>query len=112
MEIQNSLLKNIEPYRAQLDSAKDSARIGDAKSGAPAPVASTPGGDRVSLSQAARLHTLAYTEAGNAPEIRQEKVDGLKERVSNGSYVVDSKKVAEKLVQSEALLAGALRPAE
>lgn len=106
MEIKNSLLKNVDPYRTTLDAKAEaaSARPKDAgESQAPAQ-----SGDRVSLSSSALLHTVAHSAASKAPEIRQEKVDALKERVAGGGYTVDAKKVAEKLVQSEAFLAGTL----
>lgn len=58
-------------------------------------------GDRVSVSPQARLFTEAYTAASNAPEVRQDKVNALKERIANGTYQVDSRKIAEKLLQNE-----------
>ncbi|MCL1939992.1 MAG: flagellar biosynthesis anti-sigma factor FlgM [Desulfovibrionaceae bacterium] len=107
MEIKNSLFKNIEPYRAKVETKEAvDAAAGRAKNAAQNPVAAQ--GDRVSLSASARLHTTAHAEAANAPEVRREMVDALKQRVDSGEYTVDSGKVAEKLVQSEALLARTL----
>lgn len=107
MEIKNALLRNIDPYRARIDT-KETAdpAAGRAKSAVQNSAAAQ--GDRVSLSSSARLHTAAHAAAANAPEVRQEKVDTIKQRVDSGEYTVDSRKVAEKLVQSEALLAGTL----
>jgi negative regulator of flagellin synthesis FlgM len=107
MEIKNSLLKNVDPYRATLDAkAEAAARQKPGVAGQ----AQTPGqvGDRVSLSPSALLHTTAHAAANAAPDVRQEKVDGIKDRLADGSYAVDAKKIAEKLVQSEVFLAGAL----
>lgn len=109
MDIKNSLLKGADPYKAALE-AKEGVKGARASAAQAQHRAPTPAqtGDRVSLSPAAMLHTAARSAADQAPELRQEKVDGLKERVAAGNYAVDSKKVAEKLLQTEAFLAGTL----
>lgn len=107
MEIKNSLLKSVDPYKAALDAKTQAANARQssvqAQQTAPAHT-----GDRVSLSPAAVLHTVARAAADNAPDIRQEKVEGLKERVTSGAYTVDAKNVARKLLENDALLAGTL----
>ena len=55
----------------------------------------------MSVSPQARLFIEAYTAATNAPEIRQNKIAALKEQVASGTYQVDSRQIAEKLLQSE-----------
>lgn len=105
MEIKNSLLKNLDPYRATIDPKADGANArakGTETAAAPAQ------GDRVSISSTAMLHTTAHATIANAPEVRQGRVDALKELVSSGAYQVDAKKVAMKLLESESLLAGTL----
>ena len=105
MEIKNTLLRNLDPYnRARVEQKNGDAPERAATGQAPA----ARQGDRVSLSDEARLHTLARSEAAAAPEVRREKVDALKQSVADGTYTVDPRKVAEKLVASEALLAGTL----
>ena len=59
-------------------------------------------GDRVSLSSDARLRTQALSAAQAAPDVRQERIDALKAQVDSGAYVVDSKKVAAKLLREDA----------
>lgn len=108
MEIKNSLLKGVDPYKATLDANKAEAAKARAGQAAPQQAAPVQSGDRVSLSSEARLHTVAHQAATHAPEVRQEKVDSLKERVASGGYTVDSRKVAEKLLESETALAGTL----
>lgn len=104
MEIKNSLLRNIDPYRNRVEQ-----KPGDAPERAVTGQASaTPKGDRVSLSEEARLHIAARSEAAAAPEVRREKVDALKQSVADGTYTVDSRQVAQKLLASESLLAGTL----
>ena len=69
--------------------------------------APAPHGDRISLSSGARLYTQAFSSALAAPDVRQEKVDTLKTQVEDGSYVVNSRHVAQKLLQEEKELFGA-----
>ncbi len=106
MEIKNTLLKQVDPYRTTIDSKKDAAAGRARNSGETSPAAGQ--GDRVSLSPSALMHTTAHAAATKAPEIRQEKVDGIKERLANGEYTVDSKHIAKKLLENDALLAGTL----
>jgi flagellar biosynthesis anti-sigma factor FlgM len=105
MEIKNALLRNFDPYQAKVDKEAADVVAEQVKSATQNPV---PAQDRISLSAAARLHTAAHAEAVNAPEVRREIVDLLKQRVDSGEYMVDSGKVAEKLLQSEARLARTL----
>ncbi|MDR1947180.1 MAG: flagellar biosynthesis anti-sigma factor FlgM [Desulfovibrio sp.] len=110
MEIKNSLLNNADPYRLDMDQAARStqnARLQEKRNGAGEAATQTEG-DRVSLSTAALLHTAAYAEAGKAPDIRREKVDGLKALVESGAYVADSRKIAAGLLKDEVFLAGTL----
>ncbi|ABB37439.1 Anti-sigma-28 factor FlgM family protein [Oleidesulfovibrio alaskensis G20] len=96
MQIKN-LLNKLDPYQAKLEKA-DSKNTGDArrKSGD-----SSSGGDRVSLSNDARLRTEAYTGALSTPEIRHEKVAEIKDRIASGEYRIDSKDIARKLLRDE-----------
>lgn len=60
-------------------------------------------GDPVSLSpQALELQAARATVAG-MPDIREEKVAAIRAQIEAGTYVVDSEKIADKLIV-EALL--------
>ena len=110
MEIKNSMLSKLDPYSNKLDPKTEAASAAKAYgSGTDAQSARAPAGDRVTLSAAARLHTTAHAAASNAPDVRQEKVNSIKERVDSGSYTVDSKRVAQKLLATEADFASALK---
>ena len=98
MEIK-TYLKQLDPYRTQLEKAETGKA--NARKGSAQPERAAPQGDRISLSVEGKLRTEAYAAAQAAPDVRQEKVDTLRERVNNGSYTVDSLKVAEKLVKEE-----------
>ena len=54
--------------------------------------------DKVELSRLAKDLQRATEIAKAAPEVRPEKVAALKEKIENGSYEVDSKKVASKMI--------------
>lgn len=110
MEIKNSMLSKLDPYRNKLDPKGEAAGVNVRGAKAEASAAQNAGrGDRVSLSSTARLHTAAHAEATGAPDIRQEKINSIKERVASGEYQVDAKKVASKLLQDEAFMASALK---
>lgn len=97
-------LNTLGTYRSQLERADASARsVQDAASAARTQTqpAAQAAGDRVSVSAAALLRTEAYKAAQNAPDIRQAKVNDIKERLDAGTYQVDSRNVAKKLLQSE-----------
>jgi len=58
-------------------------------------------GDKVTLSQGAKLHQTAMQAAGNSDEVRMEKVQDLKERIANGSYQPDARRTAEKMIRED-----------
>ena len=95
MEIK-SYLNDIDPYRAKVQQTESKKRelAQAAKQGA----GST---DKVSLSNEGRLRTEAFYAASNAPEIREAKVEAIREKMANGSYQIDSKKIAARLIAEE-----------
>lgn len=58
----------------------------------------TMGKDEVELSHVAKDFGSAYKMALETPEIRQDKVDRLKEQIKSGTYNVKSEEVAEKMM--------------
>ena len=106
MEINNSLTRGVDPYtQTRVDAAVEKDGRKEAVK-----TAQQPAGDRISLSPEAMLRTAAHSAATQAPDVRQEKVDAIKERIAAGEYTVDSKKIAEKLLGDESALAGAVKP--
>lgn len=104
MEIKNSVLSTLNPYNKALIEQKQ----GDTAERAAAQAPPAMQGDRVSLSDEARLLTVARAEASAAPEVRREEVDALKQSIADGTYTVDSRKIAMKLIAAETQLAGTL----
>lgn len=62
---------------------------------------STSKSDNINVSEDAKLLSTALDTAKNAPETRAEKVARLKGMVADGTYDVDGRTVAEKMVQEE-----------
>ena len=56
-------------------------------------------GDSVELSQEAKTMGKAMEVLENLPDIREGKVAEIKERIANGTYQVDGKKIAEKMIK-------------
>lgn len=104
MEIKNSLLNSLDPYAR----TKVGQNVDDTAERAPGQTSAALRGDRVSLSDEARLLTVARAEAAAAPDLRREKVDALKQSVAEGTYTVYSQKVAQKLLTTESLLSSTL----
>ncbi len=99
MEIKNTLARVVDPYaQARIEGNEKDARKETAKA---APAA----GDRISLSPEALLRTAAHSAVTQAPDVRREKVDAIKEKVVSGQYTVDSKNIAAKLLADEGALA-------
>lgn len=56
--------------------------------------------DKVSLSDASKDMKLAKEAVADAPDIRAEKVDPIKQKLADGKYKVNADKVAEKMIGS------------
>ena len=63
-------------------------------------------GDRISLSDDARIMAEAKRTAQEAPDIRQDKVAELKAQVESGTYTVDSRKVAAAMLREDMAIFG------
>lgn len=63
----------------------------------PSPTAGSVG-DRVELSDRARKLQVAREALSQLPEVRQEKVQALKQLVKSGAYEVPGEKVAERML--------------
>lgn len=94
MEVSN----NIGPIQRTPDATAAQAKDKAAKV-APAAVQ----GDRVALSDQARELMAARQAIRQMPEVDAEKVAKVRAQLQNGTYVVDSQKIAAKMV-TEALL--------
>ena len=57
--------------------------------------------DSVRISQEGRLFARALREAQESPEVRRARVNEIKERVDAGTYVIDTRKTAAKIVEED-----------
>jgi negative regulator of flagellin synthesis FlgM len=62
------------------------------------PSAGKPSGDRVELSDQARALHAAKEALSQLPEVRQDLVKDLRERVKAGTYAVPADKIAERML--------------
>ena len=96
MEIKKTLLgsKSLEgrDQAAAVDKAGQKAATA---SGAQAQAAST---DRVEISGRSKEMAKAAEALDSTPEVRQNKVDEIKNRIESDEYQVDADKVAQKMI--------------
>lgn len=56
--------------------------------------------DELKLSEKAVEFQWAMTKIKEIPDIRQDKVDKIKDEISTGTYKVDGKKIVEKMLEN------------
>ncbi len=54
--------------------------------------------DKIEISSSAKQFQVAFSELKKMPEVREAKVAELKEQFQNGSYKIDSEKIAEVIL--------------
>ena len=96
MEI-NNLLGKLGPY----DPQKIEKTNEEAAKARKERAASRSEGDRVNLSDEAKLRTEAFGAASAAPEVRSDKVAAIKAQVASGEYRIDTRKIAENMVKED-----------
>ncbi|MBO8138207.1 MAG: flagellar biosynthesis anti-sigma factor FlgM [Desulfotomaculum sp.] len=62
-----------------------------------------PRGDSVELSKTARETARYRAELKNMPQIRQEKVQDIKQRIESGTYKPSAEKIAEGMIRERRL---------
>jgi negative regulator of flagellin synthesis FlgM len=94
MKIDNDqILSVVNRYKSDPIEKKDDSSRAKAK-------AAVPGGDRVELSiNSSEIDQLKQTLEGIS-DVRAERVASLKKAIDEGTYSVDSRKVAEKLLDN------------
>lgn len=56
--------------------------------------------DQVKISEKAMEFQFAMQKIKEIPDVRREKVDTIKKQIESGTYEVDGKKIAEKILES------------
>lgn len=65
------------------------------------PGSASPRSDSVRISREGRLFARALREAQESPEVRRARVNEIKEQVESGTYVIDTRKTAAKIVEED-----------
>jgi negative regulator of flagellin synthesis FlgM len=58
-----------------------------------------PSGDSVELSTEAKIMQEAIKVLETLPDVREEKVEQIKQQIADGTYEIDSKKISEKMIK-------------
>ena len=109
MNIINGIDGSFGVYQAQMNRSNQAgtqraADVNDAKAPASAARQGRKNKDTVSVSFDGALRTAALSTAMNTGDVRQEKVEAIRDSLDNGTYVIDNRKIAEKIVQEESAL--------
>ncbi|WP_353093776.1 flagellar biosynthesis anti-sigma factor FlgM [Tissierella praeacuta] len=56
--------------------------------------------DKIKISEKAMEYQYALQKIKDVEDIRMDKVENIKQQVQSGSYHVDGKKIAEKIIES------------
>ncbi|KAF0234700.1 MAG: negative regulator of flagellin synthesis [Desulfovibrionaceae bacterium] len=100
MDIKN-ILGGSNPYvQSKVDKGEGTEAASAAKAKAKAKSQSA-SGDRVSVSSDAKLVAEAAKAAQASPDIRVDRVEALRAQVESGSYNLNPRRIAEKLVASD-----------
>lgn len=91
MEIKNNM-NRLDPYLNRLQAEKGEGRAAAEKT------ASAAGGDTVQI-HSAGLKAAIEGAAASAPDLRADRITALKASLSEGSYQIDNRAIAEKLLQ-------------
>ena len=91
--------QTIEPtlQSKQADARQDKAaqRAATSEESSTVPVST-----RVNLSEESKIAQKAAEIVRDTPDVRQEKIQALKEKIEAGEYELDSDKIADKLLQN------------
>ena len=62
------------------------------------------GNDKVEFSENAKIFSSALKAAKDVPDVRMERVEAIRRQIVEGTYNVDSRKIAEKMISHIALV--------
>lgn len=60
-----------------------------------------PADDSISVSRDGRLIHEAIKSASATPDLRRDKIAAIRERIANGTYEIDAKRIAKSLIREE-----------
>ena len=111
MNIKGIIDGSLSVYQAQMNRTNQAgtqraADAGVAKTPSAATNQNQPAKDTANVSFEGVLRTVALSTAMNTGDVRPEKVEAIRETLDNGTYVIDSRKIAAKLVKDEKAIFG------
>lgn len=100
MDIKN-ILGGANPYtQTKVEQGEETGAAAKLAAKAKAKSASSTG-DRVSVSEDAKLMAEAAKRAQEAPDVRVDRVEALRAQVQSGTYTPDSRQIAQKMVDGQ-----------
>lgn len=60
--------------------------------------------DEAAMTHAGLLFTEALAAAHNAPDVREDKIEAIRAQIANGTYEIDTRRLAEKLIRENPCL--------
>lgn len=74
------------------------SRYNNVQKAAPSQAVASEGTDKVDISASSRSFAIAMKAVQEAPEIRTDRVKELQESIKNGTYKVDARTLADKIL--------------
>ena len=89
-------------FRIKGKTVQDRIKVGDKTNTSKSlgRTSSTGGTEHIAISSKAKDIQQATEAVNSAPDIRIEKVDRIKEQITNGTYSVSSEQLAEKILEN------------
>ncbi len=95
----NGQAQNLQEAQSANQSKRTDKASAAAKSKNGNPVARTEGSANTEISSRAKEMAQAKSVAAQAPEVRNDRIERLKQMIAEGKYKVDADKVAERMVK-------------
>src|ERR1700730_7090645 len=86
-----------EPLRAATVAAAQRGKAATSPAGPAEPARQA---DAVSISEEARSLSAAHKAVADAPDVREDRVSALKAAIADGTYTINSRNLASKLLKS------------
>lgn|SRR3990167_2223841 len=98
-------INGLNTNQTNANKAKSGQGVAATKSNAPAEAAqsSKSAGDTVQISAQAQSLNRIQSQVGKEAPVNREKVEALKAAISDGSYKIDARAIAKKMLESDSL---------
>ena len=102
MKILNNIPKILDTYNKNKNKISNKQKVLDLKDTKSKEISNDNAiqKDAVSISSDAKYLNIALKALKNIPDVREDKVKELTEKIESGTYHIDSRKIAEKILNS------------